>query len=271
MTKSKMDEAAAKSTSKYLAMLAANKCSLVTSNSSAMDERRSRKFSNHKNMITPEVRIVYVYEPKIINTDPENFRSLVQKLTGKSSHKSKARKRQTNHKSPSSALIAAEISTDNLENMFSNNDQPPTMENKATKFSEEYWPGLPEGFCDMDMILPSLMNQGLLNELPLISPGLVNEGLSSEIITAEDGAENFKYTFYSNDQVPSPSPVTNYQLPSFFPVTNDQVPITENIATICSTEDCNVFFKVFSDTDMVFPSLMNPGLLDEIPLIWNNS
>ncbi|KAH9319197.1 hypothetical protein KI387_020966, partial [Taxus chinensis] len=68
------------------AMLATNKYSHAISKSSSREG--SSKFSQQKNnIISPSasIRVVYVYEPEIIKTDPANFRSLVQKLTGKSS------------------------------------------------------------------------------------------------------------------------------------------------------------------------------------------
>jgi hypothetical protein len=88
-----------------------------------------------------------------------------------------------------------------------------------------------------------------LHEIPLVLHGLVNHGLSSEIIAAEADTENLGYAFYSNDQLP----------------------ITENKTTNCSSEDCTVFSKVFSDTDMVLPGLINQGEHDEIPMVWNIS
>jgi hypothetical protein len=153
------------------------------------------------------------------------------------------------HKSPSSELLAAEIGTENLENPFYNNDQPPIMENETTEFSTEDWSCFSEGFSDMDMVLPYLTNQGLLHEIPLVFHGLVNQGLSSEIIAAEAGTENLEYTFFNNDQLR----------------------ITENKTTNCSSEDCTVFSKVFSDTHMVLPGQINQGVDDEIPRDWNMS
>jgi hypothetical protein len=156
-----MDEAAPKSTSESDAMLVANKRSHLISKSysAAKDEGISSKFSQHKDIITPKVRVVYVYEPEIIKTDPENFPSLVQRLTGKSSRKSREKQRQMKQKSPSSELIAAETGIENLENTFYNNDQTPIMENETTKFSTEDWSCFSEGFSAMDMILQNLRNQ----------------------------------------------------------------------------------------------------------------
>jgi len=124
MTNSNMAEVAPKSRSES-AMLAANSDSY----SAANDERRSRKYLQHKNIIAPKIRVVYVYEPKIIKTDPQNFRSLVQKLTGKPT---KEKQRHTNSKSSYSELISAETCTENLEvDTFYSNYQLPTGENTS--------------------------------------------------------------------------------------------------------------------------------------------
>ncbi|GLJ22429.1 hypothetical protein SUGI_0422250 [Cryptomeria japonica] len=61
------------------------------------------------NKITPTIRIVQIFAPTIVNTDPDNFRALVQKLTGKHSvssskkHPKKKINRAVCPRSPSSA------------------------------------------------------------------------------------------------------------------------------------------------------------------------
>jgi hypothetical protein len=157
-----MDEVAPNPSSES-AMLVANKCSHVISKgySVVKDEGRSNKYSQHRKIIAPKVRVVYDYEPNIIKTDPENFRSLVQRLTGNFTHKSKGNERQTNQKGQSSEVIASEVGTENLEYTFYSNDQRPIMENKNTKFSTEDCSGLSKGFSDMDMIFHGL------HEIPL--------------------------------------------------------------------------------------------------------
>eukprot|EP01018_Ginkgo_biloba_P032931 Gb_37467 [translate_table: standard] len=59
------------------AMLGTNKASHVIS-----------KLGSHQK-ISPTIRIVHIFAPKIIKTDAANFRSLVQKLTGRPSGRSK--------------------------------------------------------------------------------------------------------------------------------------------------------------------------------------
>lgn len=99
------------------AMLAPNKCSHLISKSysAADDEGRSSKYSEHNNIITPKIRVVYVREPSIIKTDPQNFRSVVQRLTGNSTHKSKERKKPSNPSNSSSQVISAEVGTESAE------------------------------------------------------------------------------------------------------------------------------------------------------------
>lgn len=53
--------------------------------------KNSHKISKMK----PKIRIIHVYAPEIIKTDAENFRELVQKLTGKPSEEKKNFKNKT--------------------------------------------------------------------------------------------------------------------------------------------------------------------------------
>lgn len=170
MKRHKMDTAAPMSSSKS-AILAVNTSSHVISKpySAAKDEGRSSKYLQHKNPIAPTIRVVYLREPEIIKTDPQNFRSLVQRLTGKSTHKSKEKKRQTKPKIRLPEVVSTEHGTENLEDTFYSNDRPPIMEKKGTTSLSEDWSGFLKGFNEADMILPALVNQGLMHEFPLVS------------------------------------------------------------------------------------------------------
>lgn len=183
--KVKMEEVAPMPRSESV-MLVANKCSHVISKcySAAKDQRRSNKYSQQRNtIISPKVRIVYVNEPNIIKTDPQNFRSLVQRLTGKSTNKSKGKKRQMNHKRPSSEIISVDVRTENLEYIFCSNDQLPIIENKSTtKFSTEECCDLSKGFSDMDMIFQ--------NEIPLVMNLSPFDNMHNQIGRFVDGLEN---------------------------------------------------------------------------------
>jgi hypothetical protein len=136
MKQSKMSEGAPISRPES-AILGANKSSHVISksHSGAKDEGQSSKYSQQKNIITPTIRVVYVYEPKIIKTEPQNFRSLVQKLTGKSIPKSKEKGRQTSHKSHPSEVVSTGFGTENAEDTSCSNDRMPILRNKSSYFS----------------------------------------------------------------------------------------------------------------------------------------
>ncbi|XAR68594.1 hypothetical protein NMG60_11003775 [Bertholletia excelsa] len=54
-------------------------------------QRDSRVISKSK----PKIRIIHIFAPEIIKTDVENFRELVQRLTGKPTETSKPKKRTT--------------------------------------------------------------------------------------------------------------------------------------------------------------------------------
>lgn len=125
--------------------------------SGANGEGRSKKYSQHNNIITPTIRVVYAYEPKIIKTDKENFRSVVQQLTGKCIHKSEKKKGHTSPESP----------TEDPEDTHCN-DQMHTLEKKGTNVSIDHRFDFAEGFNDKDMAIADRMNRGLLDEIPLV-------------------------------------------------------------------------------------------------------
>lgn len=185
MKKSKMNEVAPKDTSGS-AMVAGNKSSHLISKpcSVAKDEgRRSSKYSKRKITTTPTVRVVYVYEPETIITDPQNFRSLVQKLTGKPPHKSKEKKRQTNPSGPLCEVACAQVGTENVQHAVYSNDQMPITEKESTNSSIEVSSGFSKAFNDTDMIVPCLVSHGLLHDNPLV-------------------CNNDQHLFYSNNQMP---------------------------------------------------------------------
>lgn len=161
MKESKVCEGVANKSRTESAMLGANKSSHVISKSyvDAKTEGRSSEYSEHKKIIAPIICIRYVYEPKIIRTDPQNFRSLVQKLTGNLIHKSKEKKRQTSPKNPSTGRVSTGVGTYNPEDTFYNNDQISIGENKSTNFWNEDFSGFPD-MLDHD--------HGFLQEIPLV-------------------------------------------------------------------------------------------------------
>eukprot|EP01018_Ginkgo_biloba_P008152 Gb_40688 [translate_table: standard] len=168
---------------KSSAVVTTNKTSHVISKpyTASNCEETSSKWSQQK--ISSAIRVVHVYAPKVIKSDPANFRSLVQKLTGKSSRKSKAsrdftkrskEKKKISPKSPDSA-ISLEINSKNSEDIdnvlcgdelqaMPKMDQDPLMDS-----SDNHNFGLSQGLNDLDMILPSMMNREQWHDFPLIN------------------------------------------------------------------------------------------------------
>lgn len=170
MAKSRRNEVTPSSRSKS-AMAAASKSSLVISKSysAAKGEGKSSQYSQHNNIIPPTIRVVYVYEPKIIKTDPQNFRSVVQRLTGKLTDKSMENKKHANPKSPSSEVISAEAGPKDFhDDTFYSNDQLSMGESTSTKFSTDNCFYHCDGLRDTHIIFPSLEYHELLHEIPLV-------------------------------------------------------------------------------------------------------
>ncbi|CAI8602232.1 unnamed protein product [Vicia faba] len=64
------------------------------------NSNKSKTLAMHKDShiiskIKPKIRIIHIFAPEIIKTDAENFRELVQKLTGKPSEEKKNFKKKT--------------------------------------------------------------------------------------------------------------------------------------------------------------------------------
>ncbi|PKU76494.1 VQ motif-containing protein 25-like [Dendrobium catenatum] len=62
-------------------------------------------------LLKPKIRIVHIFAPEIIKTDPSNFRQLVQLLTGKPERKKKKKQQQQ------VALMAEETERKNKERL----------------------------------------------------------------------------------------------------------------------------------------------------------
>lgn len=232
MKKSNRNEVAPKARSES-AMVAVSKSSHVISKfyCAAKEEgRRSSKYLKQKIVNTPMLRIVYVYEPETIITDPQNFRSLVQKLTRKPPHKSKEKKKQTNPSGPSYEVACAEVGTENVQDTLYSNGQMPIMENVSTKFFIDESSGYSKAFYDRDMIVPGLRSHGLLHKNAPV-------------------CDNVQDHFYSNNQMP----------------------IIEKTSTFFSIEDYSGCSEALNDTGIIFSCLVNEELLEENPLVWNNS
>ncbi|GLJ22445.1 hypothetical protein SUGI_0422480 [Cryptomeria japonica] len=77
---------------------------------------------------TSIIRIVHVIEPKLIKTDPANFRALVQKLTGRHS---KSSSRSSLKKSRKNMMNSSEISYTGEQKGFSDDNLQPFCRQKA--------------------------------------------------------------------------------------------------------------------------------------------
>src|ERR1044072_325852 len=73
-------------------------------NSLAAMHRDSHTISKSK----PKIRIIHIFAPEIIKTDAENFRELVQKLTGKPSGETKCCKKKKKKTKEAAAAAARE-------------------------------------------------------------------------------------------------------------------------------------------------------------------
>ncbi|XP_078443189.1 uncharacterized protein LOC144712762 [Wolffia australiana] len=83
----------------------------------------------------PKVRIVHLAAPRIIQTDVEKFREVVQRLTGK---QSRARERKTE--------AEAALGTSNRSEAFSGEWSPPPPEKKLKRAEEESLSGLLDNY-----------------------------------------------------------------------------------------------------------------------------
>ncbi|KAH9319196.1 hypothetical protein KI387_020965 [Taxus chinensis] len=118
------------------ALLATKKYSHAISKSSKCSQLKNNIISS-----SASIRVEYVYEPEIIKTVPENFRSLVQKLTGKSSMENEE--------------INSTKSSSRTETCEENSEKPCFV-------------GLSQGFNNLGILFPGLMNHESVNEVPLL-------------------------------------------------------------------------------------------------------
>ncbi|KAL1293558.1 hypothetical protein HN51_054212 [Arachis hypogaea] len=109
-------------------------------------ENKAKKESSHvhhslhedshticKTKYKPKIRIIHIYAPEIIKTDVENFRELVQKLTGKPTSEDQST-RKKKKKQPSTKTRKNNI-TSRKEKETSGNDNG-VLENNPTKKME---------------------------------------------------------------------------------------------------------------------------------------
>ncbi|GLJ20424.1 hypothetical protein SUGI_0371040 [Cryptomeria japonica] len=136
MKQMKMDKNSASS------MLGTSKSSHTISKSGCSEG--ASRFSQQKNNSSPPlIRVVHVYEPEIIKTDPENFRSLVQKLTGKSTEE-----KEESEICEENSKICTEICEENHKNPS--------------------FGGFSQGLNNLGMLFPGLIHRGSVTEIPLV-------------------------------------------------------------------------------------------------------
>ncbi|XP_057732068.1 VQ motif-containing protein 25-like [Arachis stenosperma] len=80
----------------------------------------------------PKIRIIHIYAPEIIKTDVENFRELVQKLTGKPTREDQSIRKKKKKKQPSTTIRKEK---ETISRSTSGNDNG-VLENNPTKKME---------------------------------------------------------------------------------------------------------------------------------------
>ncbi|WCJ34007.1 VQ motif-containing protein [Euphorbia peplus] len=79
----------------HMMMLMRNKQTPSSSNSSSSLALNIHKDSHEISKVKPKIRIIHIFAPEIIKTDVENFRELVQRLTGKPSPSDRGHQRSS--------------------------------------------------------------------------------------------------------------------------------------------------------------------------------
>lgn len=96
---------------------------MMNPQSSTAVRPRARILPTRKNMhvasakLKPKIRIVHIIAPEIIKTDPENFRELVQKLTGQPTKSIPIQKKINKHRKKNS-LPATAINADAVNGLI---------------------------------------------------------------------------------------------------------------------------------------------------------
>lgn len=117
---------------------------------------------SHSILKPTKIRIVHIFTPEIIKTDPSNFRQLVQLLTGKPEKKSKKKKKKL------VALMAEETPKKNVERIKEEEEEE--EERKAGMVRNSG--GLLSGFGDADELFREVSNSEILLKNLISSPQL---------------------------------------------------------------------------------------------------
>ncbi|KAL3637312.1 hypothetical protein CASFOL_019611 [Castilleja foliolosa] len=117
-------------------------------------ETPSPLHSMHKSSQTiskskPKIRIIHIFSPEIIKTDAENFRELVQRLTGKPTNNDNYRNKKTKSKKK---LCHAELREriKGEEEIWSGANSGGFLGNFADQFEYEFMPDINEQFLFLE-------------------------------------------------------------------------------------------------------------------------
>ncbi|KAJ8570492.1 hypothetical protein K7X08_037464 [Anisodus acutangulus] len=126
---------------------------------------RMNKNSQNISKLKPKIRIIHIFAPEIIKTDVENFRELVQRLTGKPSE---IKKNNKNIKKRPRISTSKKLVPNKLELIRSGFNYPSELTRERIKGEEDIWRnanyggGFLGGFQEFDGLMKEF------NQLPLL-------------------------------------------------------------------------------------------------------
>ncbi|KAL4601436.1 hypothetical protein ACB092_11G272900 [Castanea dentata] len=134
--------------------------------SAASTQLSMHKHSREISKLKPKIRIIHIYAPEVIKTEPANFRELVQRLTGKPAEMMKSNRNSTTcstTRSPPSKNIMSfyrepSCSTKEMHDAFANLQNGVRIKEED---EEEFWRnenlnGFFDGFSDLDGFIEEL-------------------------------------------------------------------------------------------------------------------
>lgn len=109
-----------------------------------------KKDSQVISKVKPKVKIIHIYAPEIIKTDAENFRELVQRLTGKP---------EEDERSKSNKAMIMQEDVKNENGVKEDEDDIWRKSRSNDKFS-----GFLDGFSELDCFMEELSTFPLVNQ-----------------------------------------------------------------------------------------------------------
>ncbi|GAU50169.1 hypothetical protein TSUD_282480 [Trifolium subterraneum] len=152
------------------------------SNSSSSSSKLGvEKDSQMISKVKPKIRIIHIYAPEIIKTDAENFRELVQRLTGKpEDHERGGARSKSKTAPPPPTNDSMDLNLENLEKAmivqedekdFLNQQNGIRIKNETDEEdiwrkskSNEKFNGFLDGFSELDGFMEELSTMPLLNQ-----------------------------------------------------------------------------------------------------------